>query len=128
MEKDQHTTSGGELRKRKRGTGSANVIRNGFYASHFNELELDDLAAITGSLDDEIAHLRIVNRRMFEFANKNEPATLQEWTTYLSAVGAANTRIANLIKLRSLMEVSENDEQNSISKVLSEVVRELGIK
>ena len=107
---------------------NTNALRHGFYSRQFKALELEDLAAIDGNLDDEIAMLRVVNRRVFEFANKNEPATLDDWLKVLSVHGLTDTRIANLLKLRSLMEMPKDDDQTDISKAIAEAIKDLGAK
>jgi len=55
-------------RPRPRGAqpGNTNALKHGFYAKHFNQLELSDLeTALSGGLDNEIEMLRVAQRRTF---------------------------------------------------------------
>jgi predicted lactoylglutathione lyase len=116
-------------KKRKRtGEKKNQPAGRGFYGDHFRALESADLAAVTDSLEDEIVMLRVASRRAFEFASENEPGDLKEWATVLASLGMVSTRIANLIKIKAQTEGGKNDEQNTISQVLADVVRELGCK
>jgi hypothetical protein len=58
--------------KRKRGAqpGNTNALKHGFYSHRFNNLEISDLnTALSDGLTDEIALLRVIIRRVFEYAD-----------------------------------------------------------
>lgn len=98
---------------------------HGFYSSHFNRQELAEVSKLTSSLDEEIAMLRVISRRVFEFASENEPGSLQEWTKVLIVLGSLTSRIASLLKQSSTMENNQDDKNKTISQAIAEVVREL---
>ena len=106
--------------------GNTNAIKSGFYSAHFKKLELDDLTTIDGSLDDEIAMMRVINRRVFEFANNNEPVDLESWSKLLSTLGASNVRLAALIRTKMLVEGKGNSSDSLISLALADVMKGYG--
>ena len=66
--------------KRKSGgqPGNLNAFKHGFYSRRFRALELSDLSEVlTDNLDDEIALLRVIIRRVFEMADR-EAETLAD--------------------------------------------------
>jgi len=106
--------------------GNNNAVTHGFYSSHFKKMELDDLSTIDGSLDDEIAMLRVLNRRAFEFANKTEPGDLEAWMKLLNGLGANNIRIATLLRTKLLMEGKADSSDSLVSQALAEVMKGFG--
>ena len=53
--------------------GNWNAFKHGFYSKRFRPLELSDLdTALGDGLEDEIALLRVIIRRVFECANDEE--------------------------------------------------------
>lgn len=116
--------------KRKKGAQPANTnaLKHGFYSHRFNRLELKDLGTVvTDGLDDEIALLRVVMRRVFEFADSGEK-TLDDWSMTLSTLGAAATRLAGLLRSQQLMSGGKSgDVVNLLSQAIGRISHELGI-
>ncbi len=117
------------MSKRRGGQpGNVNAVKHGFYSRRFRELEAEDLdAALQNGLGDEIDMMRVVIRRVFDYASE-EAGTLDSWTGALSALGAASTRLAGLLRTQKILGGSESDTVNALSLALSEVTRDLGCK
>lgn len=49
--------------------GNANALRHGFYSRKFKDMDLKDLAAMSATIEQEIALLRVATRRRYEWAN-----------------------------------------------------------
>lgn len=99
--------------KRKPGAqpGNVNAWKHGFYSRRFKLLELCDLEAVlSNSLNDEIALLRVVIRRVFNIADK-DAVTLKDWSMALSTLGAAATRLAGLIRAQNLSGGKQDIEE-----------------
>ncbi len=95
-------------RKRDGQPGNKNAYKHGFYSRKFRALELSDLSIVlTNNLDDEIALMRVIMRRLFTIADK-EAKTLDDWTSVLSALGAASARLARMLRAQHL--ISNNKE------------------
>ncbi len=116
--------------KRKPGgqPGNLNAFKHGFYSHRFNNLELKDLdTVLTDGLDDEIALLRVVMRRVFEFADSGEN-TLDDWSMTLSTLGAAATRLAGLLRTQQVMTGGKGgDVIDLLSEAIGVISHELGI-
>ena len=113
--------------RRKRGAqpGNVNAWKHGFYSRRFRALELNDLEAVLqDSLDDEIALLRVMIRRVFEFADQ-EAASLEDWSTALSTLGAASTRLAGLIRTQHLASGGSDSLEDVLAKALGEAAHEV---
>jgi hypothetical protein len=94
--------------------------RKGFYAQQMKALELHDLdTALTTGLQDEIAMLRVLARRMFEYANAAEPEDVKEWAALVGALGTVSTRIAVLLRAEKSLA---GGEANPIAAALSEAL------
>ena len=86
--------------KRKRGAqpNNTNALKHGFYSHRFNNLELTDLdTTLSEGLTDEIALLRVIIRRVFEYAD-SAAQDLDTWSHALNTLGAASTRLAGLLR------------------------------
>jgi len=111
--------------KRKRGgqPGNKNAYKHGFYSRRFRALELSDLSIVlTDNLDDEIALVRVIMRRLFSIANK-EAKTLDDWKSVLFAIGSASTRLARLIRTQYLIS---NNKGGVFDTVLFERIEVVG--
>jgi hypothetical protein len=114
--------------KRKPGAqpNNTNAVKHGFYSRQFQHLETSDLdIALLNGLDDEIALLRVIIRRVFEYTN-NEKQNLDTWSTALSTLGSASTRLAHLLRTQKLLGGGEEDASSALSNALSAVTKELG--
>jgi len=116
--------------KRKSGgqPGNLNAFKHGFYSRRFRALEISDLSSVlTDDLDDEIALLRVIIRRVFEMADK-EAETLTDWQFALSTLGAASTRLAGLLRTQQVMSGGKSGNViDLLSECIGEVAHELGI-
>jgi hypothetical protein len=116
--------------KRKPGgqPGNLNAFKHGFYSRRFRAIEMNDLdTVLTDSLDDEIALVRIIIRRVFEFAD-SDAENLDDWQTALSVLGAASTRLAGLLRTQHVLTGgSGSDVLSLLSESIGVVANELGI-
>jgi hypothetical protein len=104
--------------------GNLNALKHGFYSRQFSKLELSDIdAALDYGLDNEIAMLRVVTRRVFDLAQGFDDLT--EATQALGALGLAAARLSGLLRIQSLLEFNSSDTNSAISRALSEVISEL---
>jgi hypothetical protein len=84
--------------------GNRNAFKHGFYAKGCHPLELSDLSTALGEgLTDEIALLRVIIRRVFDFASDHESQTLETWSGSLNTLGAACTRLAGLLRTNQIL-------------------------
>ena len=114
--------------KRKRGAqpGNLNAYKHGFYSRRFSPVELSDLSnVLSENLDDEIALLRIIIRRVFEYAD-NEAATLGDWMSALSTLAASATRLSGL--LRTQRQLTGKKSGNEFLEIIKESIRETAHK
>ena len=108
--------------------GNANAVKHGFYSRKFRDLESQDLeTALREGLGDEIALMRVMIRRVFDFANDNV-GDLDSWTGTLSALGAASTRLAGMLRTQKLLGGGDSDALDTLSKALAEVTSEFGCR
>ena len=108
--------------------GNSNAVKHGFYSRKFRDLESEDLeTALREGLGDEIALMRVMIRRVFDFANDNA-ADLEGWTGTLSALGAASTRLAGMLRTQKLLGGGDSEALTALSQALGEVTREFGCK
>ncbi len=103
------------------------MLKHGFYSTRFHEGELTDLeAALADGLDDEIAMLRVITRRLFDLASEDtDPERLAR---SVSTLGAAATRLAALMRTQSLIQGKGASSLDVLSEALKEVSDELGLK
>lgn len=108
--------------------GNINAIKHGFYSRRFRDLEAEDLETVpVEGLEGEIALMRVMIRRVFDYANDNA-GDLEGWTGTLSALGAASTRLAGMLRTQKLFAGSKSDALSALSQALGEVTREFGCK
>ena len=113
--------------KRKPGgqPGNVNAWRHGFYSRRFKALELCDLETmLQNSLDDEISLLRVMIRRVFEFAD-SQAETLADWESVLSTLGAASTRLAGLIRVQHLSSGKSQNIEDLLAEAIGEAAHEI---
>ncbi len=108
--------------------GNLNAVKHGFYSRRFQDLEARDLETVpVEGLDGEIALMRVMIRRVFDYANDNAE-DLEGRTGTLSALGAASTRLAGMLRTQKLFGGSKSDALDALSKALAEVTNEFGCK
>ena len=109
---------------RKRGAqpGNQNAFKHGFFARKMTPLELSDLETALGDgLADEIALLRVIIRRVFDYANDHESQTLETWSGSLNTLGAACSRLAGLLRTDQILGGS------SSGNLLEELAQAFGV-
>ena len=115
--------------KRKPGgqPGNWNAFKHGFYSRRFKPMEVSDLETVLAEgLDDEISLLRVIIRRVFEFANDNEQQDLSTWMVALNTLGAASTRLGGLLRTQQLISGGSEDLVSTLSQALGQVAHEIG--
>lgn len=115
--------------KRKRGAqpGNTNALKHGFYSHRFNNLEITDLdTALSDGLSDEIALLRVIIRRVFEYADTGAQ-DLDTWSQALNTLGSASTRLAGLLRTQQLIAGESTDVVSVLSQAIGEVAHDLGL-
>ena len=115
-------------KRRRRGKlANPNNSNRGFYAGQFRQGENEDLDAIlTSDLQDEIAMVRVLTRRVFALADGASDLTAS--IDLLGALSLSATRLASLLKSRRILSGEDNSISESISEALTQVVSELRIK
>lgn len=110
---------------RKRGgqPGNLNAYRHGFYSRHFKNDELRDIDSFMDEgLSQEIMLMRITAKRMMQLAEKIEDIDKQ--VNILGAVGLAATRLAGLLRVKSIISGDENGEAaGAVSEALNEALK-----
>jgi hypothetical protein len=108
--------------------GNTNALKHGFYSRRFRNLEADDLdVALLDGLQDEIALIRVVIRRVFERASEEE-LDLDQLTRSLAVLGRASTQLANLLRTQKI--ISGADESlftSALREALKDGHPELGL-
>ena len=117
----------GPRRKTGAQTGNINALKHGFYSPRFRKGELTDLeVALADGLDDEIAMLRVITRRLFDLAG--EDADPERLANSVSTLGAAATRLAGLMRTQSIIQGKGASSLDVLKEALKEVSDELGLK
>ena len=107
--------------------GNLNALKHGFYSRLFHQIETNDLANDTStSLEHEITLLRVMIRRTMELADGMDD--LKEATRVLDALGAAASRLANLLRAQKNLNQSHSLLAEEISVAIQRVNQELRSK
>ena len=107
--------------------GNSNAFKHGYYAKNYFPLELKDLDTALGEgLQDEISLLRVIIRRVFEFANDDQNQDLETWSRSLNTLGAAATRLAGLLRTNQIIGGAPTDTLEILANSLGKVAHELG--
>ena len=113
--------------KRKPGAqpGNVNAWKHGFYSRRFKALELCDLDTILqNNLDDEIALLRVMIRRVFEIADA-DAESLADWESALTTLGAASTRLAGLVRVQHLSSGKSQNIEDLLAEAIGDAAHEI---
>ena len=107
--------------------GNWNAFKHGFYSRQYQPIEIKDLdTALGDGLMDEIALLRVIIRRVFEFANDSDTQDLDTWSKSLNTLGAAATRLAGLLRTQTVITGTDGDTIAVLAKTFGDVAHELG--
>ncbi|MBE0688294.1 MAG: hypothetical protein IH585_20060 [Anaerolineaceae bacterium] len=83
--------------------GNLNAVKHGFYSRKFRDLESQDLETVpVEGLDGEIALMRVMIRRVFDYANDNA-GDLEDWMETLTVLGSASTMLAKMLQTQKLL-------------------------
>jgi hypothetical protein len=98
--------------------------KNGFYTPLFHANETNELNCDPNpSLEGEIAMLRVMIRRTMELAEGVDD--LRQATRVLDALGAASTRLANLLRMQKGLLESDTHLVEEISSAIQQLNLEL---
>jgi hypothetical protein len=104
-----------------------NALKHGFYSPLFHASEANDLNGDdSGSLQHEITMLRVMIRRTMALAEGIDD--LKEATRALGALGAAASRLANLLRAEKTLNTSPSQLADEISIAIQQVNQELRSK
>jgi len=126
MASEEHAVPSETKRKRGGQPNNLNALKHGFYSTQFKAGEINDLeAAAEVGLESEISMLRVISRRVFEYANLNEPEDVEKWSQLLSSLGMAAIRISNLLRQQKLLGANGGDVAEALSQALRQVTNDL---
>ena len=114
-------------KKRKKGAqpGNLNALKHGFYSRQFQERELVDLEEIDAEgLENEIAMLRVMIRRLMEMVNDCD--NLDQLNAVVGTLGMASSRLASMLRTESFID-KRQEIDDEISRGLHAAAIELGI-
>ena len=113
------------MAKRGAQPNNHNALKHGFYSHNFKAGELSDLDQLTPDLTNEINLLRVALRRLYEFADEQEP-DIKNAIDVLNAVNTTTANIGNLIRLQQVISGQSNDNiAQHLSQALSETIEEI---
>lgn len=117
------------MAKRGGQSGNVNALKHGFYSRRFRDIEVSDLdTALRGGLEDEIALMRVMIRRVFDCAESVEAEDIESWSKALTSLGVAATRLAGLLRTQKIIEGDSSEVAGALSSALSEVIKEIGAR
>ena len=114
-------------KKRKKGAqpGNLNALKHGFYSRQFQERELVDLEEIDAEgLENEIAMLRVMMRRLMEMVNNCD--NLDQLNAVVGTLGMASSRLASMLRTESFLGKKQSVD-DEISQGLRAAAIDLGI-
>jgi hypothetical protein len=109
---------------RRRGgqPGNTNALKHGFYSKYFRTEEARDVEALVSEgLQEEIATLRVISRRVLQLSEGM--TDLEVGLRVLNAFGAAATRISSLIKVQKII-LGEDEDEDSFEDALRIAIME----
>ena len=115
---------------RRRGApeGNLNALKHGFYSRRFRNGELDDLLRQPPeALQDEIAMLRIINRRVVDMAEEGKSA--DEILEFYNFIALTSMRLSTLLRTQKLLltgDKTANDLLTALEKVIDETLVKKG--
>lgn len=128
---DRPDRVGAPAKKRSRGgqPGNSNALRHGFYSRKFQELEIEDLKVVAAGLADEIALLRVIARRLFEFSDMAGMTTVDEWIKLAGTLATISTKIAALQRTEKMLSGGQTSTVvNALSEAVASMRKEFNLK
>ena len=93
--------------------GNINALKHGYYSKRVEILNVKDLEMLGVNLDDEIAALRIMSRKMFEYAMNAERKD-DEIKGNLFVFGVSVMRIGHLLRIQQNLTRSGGGDIGSL--------------
>jgi hypothetical protein len=119
------------MAKRGAPLGNTNALKHGFYSRKFRSLELADLDALQVGLASEVAMLRVVTRRLFDYfslveekGGQGKDACLKDLTSAMLALGVLATRISGLLRANQVLTGADNPIDGPLQIALQEFIQE----
>jgi hypothetical protein len=105
--------------------GNINALKHGFYSTHFTRGEIESLdPSISAGLLDEIALLKVLVRRLFDYAE--DPTSLDSMCKTMSTLSDSLTCLSGLCRTQKLLGGTENNQiMNALSEALKAVQDEI---
>jgi hypothetical protein len=131
---------GTEPRGRRRGgqPGNTNPLKHGFYSQHFKSAEAREVEGLQqAGLQEEVAMLRVMIRRVVELASNPETAApdnaseqnsasdLESALTALKTLGVAASHLANLLRTEKILADQNGEVSRTLHQALGDIVAEL---
>jgi len=110
---------------RRRGApeGNINALKHGFYSRRFRNGELDDLIRQPPeALQDEIAMLRIINRRVVDMAEEGKSA--DEILGFYNFIALTSMRLSTLLRTQKLLLTTSGKTADTLLAALENVIEE----
>ena len=82
--------------------GNTNALKHGFYSRRFQALDIQDLAAVNATIDDEINALRVAARRVFEYASEVGETDPLEGARLFGLFGNIIRTISGLLRTQAI--------------------------
>ncbi len=96
-----------QSRRRGAPEGNINALKHGFYSRRFRNGEVEDMVRQPPeALQDEIAMMRIINRRVVDMAEEGKSP--DEILEYYSFIALTSLRLSTLLRTQKLLEKSDN--------------------
>ena len=90
--------------------GNSNALKHGFYSRKFKDLDVKDLQAVTATIDDEIAALRVAARRVFEYADQVGESDPMDAIKAFGVFGSQVKTIGGLLRTKAIASSNAGDE------------------
>lgn len=105
--------------------GNTNRLTHGFYGRQYTQQEAIDLQQLGegNSLSDEIALLRIANRRAYSYISLNPDITANDFLPLFEAISTNSRAIARLLRDQKALA---SEAADGLAEVLAELNQEFG--
>ena len=111
---------------RRRGApdGNINALKHGFYSRRFRIGELEDLLSQPPeALQDEIAMLRIINRRVVDLAEDGK--STDEILEFYNFIALTSMRLSTLLRTQKLLLTASDSKADALMSALEKVIDEV---
>lgn len=120
---DLDNTENPQPRRRGAPEGNINALKHGFYSRRFRNSELEDLLKQpAGELQDEIAMLRIMNRRVVDMAEEGK--STEEILEFYNFIALTSMRLSTLLRTQKLLLTEGPGKTDGVMAALEKVIDE----